>query len=119
MDNRKGAVASVGAEGELLIGVKSIRIHAFANGRRGNHFSAICIHHSHHLIATARKQSSVFLVHGQPARLFARGQRPAFYHRRFFSVDAGHFALVFDVYKNAALAVGDAKFRFAVERNSR
>src|SRR6478735_7809971 len=57
----------------------------------------------------------MLLVHGQSARLFARRQRPAFYHGSFFGVDAGDFALVFNVYKNTAFTVGNAKLWFAIE----
>src|SRR5882724_5211037 len=117
MDDRQVAITSVGTEGELLIGIKSVRVHAFADGWRGNHLAAIGIHHSHHLVVAASKQPAMLLVHGQPARFLARGQRPAFYHDSLFSVDAGYFTLVFNVYKNPAFTVSHAKFRFAVEWN--
>ena len=32
MDDRQVAITSVGTEGELLIGIKSVRVHAFADG---------------------------------------------------------------------------------------
>src|SRR5579871_2374897 len=115
MDNCKVAVAPVGTEGEFFIGVKSVRIHAFANGWCSNYLSAICIHHSHHLVAASGKQPAMLLVHGQPTRLFTRGQRPAFHYSSFFGVDAGYLTLVFNIYKNTAFAVSHAKFRFAVE----
>src|SRR6478672_11998687 len=59
----------------------------------------------------------MLLVHGQSARLFARRQRPAFYHGSFLGVDTGDFTLVFNVYENTAFTVGDAKLWFAVERD--
>src|SRR5579864_98211 len=117
MDNREVTVASIRTKGELLIGVKSVRIHALANGGCGNHLPTISIHHSHHLIAATGKQSTVLLVHSQSAWLLAGSQGPAFYYRSFLGVDAGQLALVFNVDKDTALAVSHAKFRFAVERN--
>src|SRR5882724_11627113 len=117
MNNRQIAVTPVGTEGELFVDIKSVRVHAFADGWRGNHLAAIGIHHSHHLVVAAGKQPPMLLVHGQPARFLARGQLPAFYHDSLFSVDAGYFTLVFNVYKNSAFTISHAKFRFAVEWN--
>ena len=117
MDNRKVAIASVGAEGELLIDIKSVCVHTFANSRCGNHLAAVRIHYRHHLVAAAGKQPAVFLIHGQTTKFFARRQRPAFYHNRFLNIDTGQFALVLDVHIDHALAIRGAKLWFAVERN--
>src|SRR6185312_6272581 len=110
MDNREVAVTPIGTESKLLIGVKSVCIHAFANGWRSNHLAAISIRYGHHLIAASGKQPAVFLVHRQPAWFLAGGKRPGFHYRRLLGINARQFTLVLNVHVDHALAIRCAEF---------
>ncbi len=75
----QGSVA-VRAERKPCFQVKTGGIRAGADWQGSHNLAVIRVDYDHQLVRTDRKQSAVFAIYRQPARLFAGRNRPVVFH---------------------------------------
>ena len=69
------------------------------------------------LLSQPEKMTAGLGVHRHAGRFFARRERPLVEHRERLRIDLHHFALVFDIDVDVALAIGRRELRLPFQRH--
>ncbi len=109
VDDSKVAIAARGKH-VTSRGIEGAGIRPIANGRSGNDFAGIRVHHGHNFLVADGKQAAVAEVHGETGRRFARRKRPAVEFLEGLRIEMMELGGVLVVHIDRALAVSDGEF---------
>src|SRR5262245_12765189 len=112
----KRAIA-IGTEREAGAGIKGRPVRVLADRQIRDDAPVVSVHHDHLLITAYAEQPPIFHIHRQPARLFARRERPALNDGALTGINHRHFALVVEIDEDLPFAIRHGELGTSAERD--